>query len=305
MIKMHKKARNLVTVITPTYNRKDKIKNLYKSLKEQTTYNFNWLIVDDGSTDNTEELVKIWCDESPFSIQYYSQKNRGKHCALNLGISKIQTTYTFIVDSDDILTPDAIEKVNEDAYKYENDDSICGLGYLRGYSEKEVIGDYYHQNDFIGNFIDVRFRKNINGDKAEVWKTEDLKSCPFPEIEGEKFLGEGYVWCTLALSKQMYFSNSIIYITEYLEGGLSKSGRKLRIMCPIGGMMNSKLMMDKEFDLKNRIKGTLLYIAYARFAQRGIRYMIYDTKRIHLIISNFLFGNVLYLYWKFKYMKED
>lgn len=304
MIKMHKETQNLVTIITPTYNRKDKIKNLYESLKHQTTYEFEWLIVDDGSTDNTEELIKDWCKESPFSIRYYKQENRGKHCALNLGINKIQTAYTFIVDSDDVLTPNAIAKINQDAHKYEDNDSICGLGYLRGYSEEEVIGDYYPENDFIGNFIDIRFRKNINGDKAEVWKTKDLKSCPFPEIKGEKFLGEGYVWCTLALSKQMYFTNSIIYITEYLEGGLSKSGRKLRIMCPIGGMMSSKLMMNEAFDLKNRIKGTLLYISYAKFAQRGIRYMIQDTKRKDLIISNFLFGNCLYLYWKYKYMKD-
>lgn len=291
----------LVTVLTPVYNRKKEIGNLYKSLLAQTTMEFAWLIVDDGSCDNIKSLVLKWKEEAHFPITYVYQKNGGKHRALNNGVKQIHTPYVFIVDSDDILTTDAIQTVNEDADKLKENKNICGIGYLRGYSEDRVIGDKYPQNRMISDFISVRFKQKVNGDKAEVWKTEDLKRVPFPEVSGEKFMGEGYVWCTLAKQKRMLFVNKIVYITEYLEGGLSQSGRALRIKCPIGGMYSARIMLDKQFDVKNRIKGSLLYVAYGFFAKKSIRFMLKDSGNPVLVVLTLLPGWLLYLLWKKKY----
>lgn len=291
-----------ITVLTPAYNRGDVLGNLYNSLLLQKDYNFEWLIVDDGSTDGTSEMVREWQKVSPFKIGYIYQANRGKHCALNTGIKVIETPLTFIVDSDDILTLDAIEIIDSDATEILENSKICGIGYLRGYSEEQAIGISYPKDRFIDDFISVRINQNIQGDKAEVWKTADLKECPFPEINGEKFFGEGYVWFKLAMTKQMLFVNKIIYITKYLEGGLTKSGRALRIKCPLGGMINAKIMMRKPFNFRNQMKGCLLYVAYANFANKTISFMMKDTEQPIKIILAYIPGRIIYIVWKKKFL---
>lgn len=295
---------DILTIITPTYNRVDKLHNLYKSLTEQTCKDFVWLVVDDGSTDDTKEIMQNWIDEAVFELQYIYQKNAGKHSALNTGVREIKSKLTFIVDSDDILTTDAVSTIIEDYQYIADNKKICGIGYLRGYSEKQVIGDRYTADRFIGNFIQERTVRNVTGDKAEVWKTEYLKAVPFPEIPGEKFLGESYVWNTLAKTTDMLFINKIIYITEYLEGGLTKSGRKLRISCPIGGMLNSEILLGKEFDLKTRVKGALLFVAYGKFAGYKYPTILEKSQKCKLVLLFYVPGVVLYHYWKKRYMRD-
>lgn len=103
--------------------------------------------------------------------------------------------------------------------------NICGISYLRGYNEAEVIGDVFPQDNVIDNFITLRFNKRIGGDKAEVWRTDLLKQFCYPVFDGEKFFGESYIWVKISERNDMLFRNKIVYITAYLEGGLSKSGR--------------------------------------------------------------------------------
>ena len=293
-----------ITVLTPTYNRANQLKNLYSSLIMQKNLNFQWIIVDDGSTDDTRIVVQEFQKNASFPIKYIYQSNKGKHCALNKGISHINTEYTFIVDSDDILTHNAIETFYHDEKKINGRDDICGIGYLRGYSDNDVIGDKYPCDYEIADYITIRVNQGVSGDKAEIWKTYDLKNCPFPEITNEIFFGEGYVWFKLALKKKTLFINKIIYITEYLEGGLSKSGRALRIKCPVGGMMNAEIMMHKPFNLANRFKGTMLYIAYAKFAKKKFKDILNDTKECFLVFLGYFPGFLLFFIWKKKYLTE-
>lgn len=291
----------LITVLTPTYNREKELQKLYRSLQMQTNRAFIWLVVDDGSQDDTECVIKRIQETSDLNIQYIKQENKGKHIALNTGIAQISTKYTFIVDSDDVLTADAIEQFYADLQYFDDDDTICGVGYLRGFSDNEPIGNIYPKDYEISDFISVRVNQNIDGDKAEIWKTADIRTIPYPEITGEKFFGESYVWFRLALQKKMLFVNKIIYITEYLEGGLSKSGRALRIRCPRGGMMNAEVMMHKPFNLKSRIKGGLLYTAYGRFAHLKCTEMLNGTSEKTLMLLCYLPGYFVYRCWK-KYL---
>lgn len=289
---------SLITVVTPTYNRGKELLTLYESLMEQTSKNFEWLIIDDGSFDNTYSVVRQF-SKSFFQIHYTKKGNGGKHTALNLAFKMVKSELTFIVDSDDRLTPDAIETIERDWENVKYKD-LCGISYLRGYSTMKVIGSLFPKDFAIDNFINLRFNKHVNGDKAEVWVSKFLKEHSYPTFDGEKFFGESYIWILLAKERNMLFRNKVIYITEYLKGGLTRSGRALRIQCPHGGMENALSMMSSEFSFSQRIKGGILYVCYSIFAGYSFRKSI-NTPFKWLTVLCYPAGLLLYHKWK-KYL---
>ncbi len=294
-----------ITIVTPTYNRAGKLPRLFQSLCNQTCKDFEWLCIDDGSTDNTASIVRdfqkeLKSDEGNFTIRYIRKANGGKHSALNVAFKMVETELLFIVDSDDVLTPDAIETITTDWQHISDKDRLCGIGYLRGYSESERIGDAYSQNRFISNFIEERYNRGTDGDKAEVWVTGKLRLFQFPEMEGEKFISESVAWIWLAKQYDMLFVNRIIYITEYLAGGLSDSGKALRFQCPRLMAYGSEMTMSPDFSWKIRIKETLLFIVYSLFGKQMWKGLLM-TKYKGLVIVCFIPGLLLYRIWKRKY----
>ncbi|MBR5156070.1 MAG: glycosyltransferase family 2 protein [Clostridia bacterium] len=289
----------LVTIFTPTYNRAEYLGKLFESLKKQTNRGFKWLIIDDGSADNTEDVVKEFLNGCDFEIKYMKKENGGKHTALNIAFQEIDTKYTFIVDSDDFLTEDAVQTIYEKD-KIVTENNLAGISFLCGYDEKTVIGMPFPEGD-IFNGIDIQFRYKIKGDKAEVWRTDILKNYSFPVFEGEKFQGENYVWWKIALEYDFLYVNKIIYIAEYLPGGLSKAGKTLRIACPLGGMENSKVAFNKRFPLRERIKRAWLFVCYGLFAKKSVSEIVKESGAGWLIVPNLIFGWLLYLYWNKKY----
>ncbi len=213
------------TVFTPTYNRAYIIKNLYNSLKAQTFKDFEWVIVDDGSTDDTELLIESFINENKVNINYIKTANGGKHRAINIGVKEAQGELFFIVDSDDYLISNALSKVHEvemSILESEKSD-FCGICGLKGYTSNQMIG-----SSFDGEFLDItalqRDKYKIVGDKAEIFYTKVIKSYPFPEFVGEKFLTECVVWDKMAFDGfKLRFFNEIIYICDYLEDGLTKN----------------------------------------------------------------------------------
>ena len=260
-----------ITVITPSYNRRGKIGKLYSSLCEQSNKNFEWLIVDDGSSDDTKELVESWLDKSPFPIKYVYKENGGKHTALNLGISMIESELTFIVDSDDYLTEDSIQTIFDYHEKYKNrkeSDKLCGYSFLRAYSNGEVNTGEFPVDEAIDTYRQQRINNNLLGDKAEVYYTDVLKKYPFEVFEGEKFMAEDAVWLKMSGPYNMVHINRVIYICDYLEGGLTRTGRKMKIYSPYGMMYRSAVYLnDPDVVLKVKIKMMLLYHIYLRFAK--------------------------------------
>lgn len=182
-----------ITVFTPTYNRAYILPKLYESLKKQTCMNFEWLIIDDGSTDDTSEVVKTFKTDK-FPILYYYKKNGGKHTAMNYSHPYINGELLFIVDSDDVLTNDAIEIITKDWLRFGKDDKIAMLSYTRKQSNgalisKGKVGEFYIDND-----INYRVNKNVTGDRCEVVRSDVFKSFSMPTFEGERFMGEGWLW---------------------------------------------------------------------------------------------------------------
>lgn len=288
-----------ITVITPTYNRAGLLKRLYESLKNQTSQDFEWLIVDDGSSDNTEQVIHEFLMEHQITIRYMKRENGGKHRALNMGIATIETELTFIVDSDDYLPTDAVTTVCLYHNKYKGNNNLCGYSFLRCYEDGSVNTAYFKKDEEIASYCDIRINGNIGGDKAEVFFTEILKQYPFPEYEGERFLPEDLVWMKMSGPYQMVHINKCIYISEYLEGGLTKTGRAMKIYSPRGMMERSKVYLDDDkVCLKVQIKMMMLYIIYSKFAGISMGEIYHNTRKKILFLLLALPSDLIYCKWK-------
>lgn len=294
-----------ITIITPTFNRKSTIERLYNSLLLQNVKDFCWYILDDGSTDNTEELIKEWQQRKEINITYIKQENGGKHTALNKGIPLIETELTFIVDSDDYLPENAIEIIYNyhlKYKKYKEEKSLCGYSFLRFYSNGEVNTAYFPKDEEINTYLEVRINGGIGGDKAEVFYTEILKKYPFPTFEGEKFMPEDVVWMQMSEKYHMVHINECIYYCDYLEGGLTKSGRKMKIKSPKAMCLRSKIYLNnKEVCLKTKIKMMLLYIIYGKVSYQSSLELFKEIQNKGLYILCYIPASILYLLWSSRY----
>lgn len=226
-----------ITVFTPTYNRGYIIENLYRSLQRQTFLDFEWVVIDDGSTDNTASLFAQWCcDDNPFPICYHQVENGGKHRAINRGVQLAQGELFFIVDSDDYLTDDALECIArvEDSIPTSEKAGFCGVCGLKGRVDG-TVGTTYSSNSYLDITALEREKNGISGDKAEVFYTKTLANYPFPEFEGERFITECTVWDKMAYDGlKLRFFNETIYVCDYLQDGLTSQGYKLYAKNPRG-----------------------------------------------------------------------
>ena len=294
----------LLTILTPTYNRQNNLKTLYQSLQKQSIKGFEWLIVDDGSTDDTKRKIEEYKSTSDFPVRYIYKENGGKHTALNLGIKNITTILTFIVDSDDALTPDAVEVIFNIHKKYENKTGICGYSFLRQFTNGEINGNNFAENEITDSYINVRINGNDTyADKAEVFFTRCLKEFPFPEYPGEKFLGEDIVWVRMARKYKMVHINKAFYICEYLEGGLTKNRRKNNIASAIGCLHRAEEFMERDINWKYRVKAGLQYIIYGKFAGYRSRILFNKSKYKLLLCICLVPAELIYRNWKNNYIK--
>lgn len=284
-----------VTVLTPTFNRGGGLQSLWDSLQKQTVKEFEWLVVDDGSTDGTKDLITQLQEKSDFPIRYIYKSNGGKHTALNVGIQTICSELTFIVDSDDCVTDDAVESILKIHKKYRSQNNICGYAFLRAFPDGKVNGKKFDVNEKIGSYIDVRVNGDDTGaDKAEVFKTHCLKEFPFPEYPNEKFLGEDLVWVRMARKYEMVHINKAIYVGNYLEDGLTNNRRKHNIASPIGCMHRAEEFMESDLKTRYRIKGGLQYIVYGRFA--GVKIVDLIRKSRHKVLATVCTPGGLFLH---------
>ena len=249
----------ILTIFTPTYNRGYIIGKLYDSLLSQTNKNFKWLIVDDGSSDNTEELVKSWIDEDKIEIKYIKQDNQGKHIAHNTGVENCDTELFFCVDSDDYLLDNAIEDIYDDYYKLK-DDNISGIVSIRLTKARKPIGTDMPINIEYSSLSDLYEKYKFKGDTALVFKTNILKEYKFPKIDGEKFIGEEYIYCQIDAKYKLKVSHKKYYVCEYLEDGYTSNIFKLIKNNPKGYsiLKKTKLKVSKSFIIK--YKAASLYI---------------------------------------------
>lgn len=269
----------LVTIFTPVYNRAYIVEKLYHSLKCQTINDFEWIVVDDGSTDNTEEVLeRIESDEHNFSYRHVRQENGGKHTAINRGVSLAKGDLFFIVDSDDVLTADAIEKIYKYSSTISEQDSFAGLAFLRASLDGlKIIGTTFEgmQRDFTSL---ERMKNGVYGDKAEIYYTKVLKEFPFPVYRGENFVTEALVWNRIAAQDlKMRWVNEAIYLCDYLEDGLTHHIDELLIRNFNGYTEYAReLVYYPQTCLKEKLKTIGMYALRGR--KKGLTYKNLSSK---------------------------
>lgn len=249
----------LITVFTPTYNRAHLLQRVYKSLCKQITRDFEWVIVDDGSTDNTEEIVKSQFVNRDFPIRYFKQANGGKHTAINRGEKEAMGELFLILDSDDSLPTDSLKTIAEYFKQVRDDDSFGGVCGYMAHHDGTVIGHGCEDDVIDTNSIDLRYKHHVVGDMCEVFRTSVLREFPFPEIEGEKFCPEALVWNRIAIKYKLRVFKHVIYYRDYLDGGLTDKIVKIRMNSPIASMMTYAEMTRYDIPLKQKIKAAINY----------------------------------------------
>ena len=290
-----------LTILTPIYNRVDLLPQVFTSLQSQTVKDFEWLVIDDGSTDNIQEYMH-GLPEVDFPIHYHRKENGGKHTAMNYSHPYIQGEFVLILDSDDYLIPDAVEFILKDWQKYVGVSSVGVLSYERGGRQGEIISDRASvPNYYISDDIHFRVNQGVGGDRAEVVRTEIFKTLPLPTHENEKFMSEGWLWNNIAIKYQTVYIQKGIYICEYLEGGLTKSGRILRMKSPLNMMDSCKSFFQDEVCLKIQVKEMLLYCVYGLCSNLSIHKWLHNSGRPLRVLLTLPFGWLLFKYWKYKY----
>jgi glycosyltransferase involved in cell wall biosynthesis len=245
----------MITVFTSTYNRAKELSKLYRSLIKQTYKDFEWLIIDDGSEDNTSHLIHKMKSENKIKIEYVHKENGGKHRAINLGVKLAKGELFFIVDSDDFLPEDSLENICFFWNNIKNKKAYGGLTFRKfDIKQKRILGKKFDKKIFDSNHIDL---ENMYGafDKAEVFSTEILKKYPFPEIENEKFVPEGYIWTKISLDYKMKYIDKIIYFCEYLDDGYTKNFKKNFKKNPKGFRISYlSILKNKKYKIIKKIK---------------------------------------------------
>ncbi len=223
-----------ITVFTPTYNRAYILETLYRSLQRQSYHDFEWLVVDDGSSDGTQALVDLWQKEdNPFPIRYYKKENGGKCRAINYALERARGELFFTVDSDDYLTDDALEKIVKWEADLPKDQKYCGFAGNLG-TAQDVTPNKPLPGDFLDGTAFDRYGL-VEGERASVFYTEIHRRYLYPEFPGEKFLTEAVTWNRMAYDGyKMRFFNDIIWIYEFKEDGLTNAGYQLFLNNPQG-----------------------------------------------------------------------
>lgn len=229
-----------ITILTPTYNRASLLPRLFDSLRCQTNKDFEWIVVDDGSTDDTREVVanlKEKCGGA-FPMGYVYKANGGKHMAINIGAERARGELLFIADSDDLLIDDALETVANSWHDISDDKSFAGIAGLDiAMDTREVIGSGLPQEHIDCNAIDIRYRHHVTGDMKEVFRTEVLREFPFPEFTGERFCPEQLVWFRMARRYRLRYINKPIYIADYQPDGITAGITRARMRNPSASML--------------------------------------------------------------------
>ena len=254
-----------ISILTPTYNRGKLLLPLYESLKNLTFEDFEWLIVDDGSEDDTEQYALSWIahniENAEFPIRYIKKSNGGKHTAINRGVREANGELILILDSDDTLPADSLATI---AQYYEQCKSLkdcAGVCGLMAHHDGQLIGSGFPKDPMYESALQFRYAEkgNVTGDLLEVYKTSVMREFPFPEIENEKFCPESLVWNRIANKYKLFCFNKVIYYRDYLEGGLTSKIVRIRMNSPIASTMTYAEMLDYNISLKWKIRSAINY----------------------------------------------
>lgn len=266
-------GRPLVTVFTPSYNRENCISKCYESLCAQTSYNFVWLIVDDGSTDNTDKLVQGWQQEQEnFEIRYFWKENGGLHTAYNKAIELADTELFVCIDSDDWMPPQAIAQIAQ-IWEQAGRENYVGIMGIDRYENGDCVGDYF-PSDVKEMYLYEKLTKYcLDGDKKIVQKTSLLKEvAPMPVFQGEKNFNPSYMMYQVDRFGKLYITNECFCIVDYQPDGMSSNIYKQYQNSPNSFAETRKLYLSfPDTSLAFKIRHLIHYASSCIIAKKPLR----------------------------------
>lgn len=251
----------MITLFTPTYNRAHLLDRLYESVLRQTDKNFEWIIVDDGSSDATGEKVNEWIKERKINIRYIYQKNSGKAAAFNKGVSLANGEVLCCVDSDDMLTDNAVEIIDRHLTDIQSD-NIAGMIALKSDLTGKLIGNKFPSGLKYESPYNLNDVYNCRGDWSQIYKVSVLKKYPYPIIDGERFITESVLFDKLSMSYKALLVNEVVNYCEYQSEGLTKNIYSCMINNPTGYQIYYAQRIDLAVDLKKRMNYIVKYHAF-------------------------------------------
>ena len=290
-----------LTIFTPAYNRAHTLQLGYEALLRQTCKDFEWLIIDDGSTDNTRALVEGWIAENKIPIRYHYQENQGMHGAHNTAYRLITTELNTCIDSDDYMPDDAVENI---------------VSFWKKYGNEKVAGIIGLDQTIQGNIIGTTFPKELKettlfgfyenggkGDKKLVYRTDIIKQYPeYPIFEGEKYVGLAYKYYCVDEDFPLLPLNEVLCIVEYQEDGSSMNMYKQYWRNPQGFAFYRK----KEMMITRNIKRKFIVCAHyvsSSIMSRNWRFIQESPEKVFTILS-VPFGLLLYVYIRHQVLKN-
>jgi len=243
----------MITILTPSYNRSHTLPRLYASLCAQKSRNFEWLIVDDGSDDDTQSLVEEFHRVGEIEIRYHRQENSGKHAALNTGACLSRGGWIYIVDSDDELPLDALEVIDKKLSTLDQSSTV-GVCFRKSYFNGVIIGKSVPGGQTLvmsptqaGNYL--------KGDLAYVFNSDIFRRVPFPVVPGEKFVPELYIWNKISdFGEIVFFTDMVTYLCDYLEDGYTHNFKKNLMESPLGFLIYYSSQISRERSFIRKLK---------------------------------------------------
>lgn len=275
------------TVCTPTYNRAHTLPKSYLALCNQTCKDFIWLIVDDGSQDNTKVLVDKWIKENRITIQYVYQENAGKQRAINTGIMNCTTKYFGFLDSDDYYCNDTVEKFISLFHEIESQSKIAGIMARRGTDKHSPIGSKSLPKDkFIINFDKLIAKYNFYGDTCRAYYTSVLRKHLYPEIK-DKFILESKMLSSIDQKYDLLVIDEVFSISEYLDDGYTKNEKKLYHNNPYGYALGIGQITAAKRGFMRQIKYTLMFTVWCKIYHIDNAYEITANRFLYCLMYPF------------------
>lgn len=279
-----------LTIFTPTYNRAPLLPRLYESLRRQGCKDFCWLVVDDGSTDHTRELVQQWIEEGSIAIRYVYKENGGMHTAHNVAYRVIDTELNTCIDSDDYMPDDAVEKILK-CWRIKGGNQVSGLVGLDITADGKTIGTAFPETTDRMTLTDF-YHYGGKGDKKLVYRTDVMQALPeYPEFDGEKYVGLNYKYMLADLQMPLLTLNEPLVVVEYQPDGSSNTMWKQYGRNPHGFAFIRRETMKHHPYFRERFKAAIHHISSCRFLHRN---PLSDSPRPLLSLMALPFGIVLH-----------
>lgn len=289
-----------LTVFTTTYNRGYCLHQVYQSLARQTHSDFIWLLIDDGSTDQTESLVQSWREENKIEIEYIRQENKGMNGAHNTAYASIKTPWNVSIDSDDYMPDNAVELILKNIQNLGS--KFAGIVGLDSDTQGNLIGTSFPKTLAESTLSDLYHKQGVKGDKKIVYRTEIIKKyAPYPLIEGEKFIPPGYLYRLIDQDYVLKPVNEIFVIVNYQNDGFTKNLFSLYKNNPKGFALHRILKINLSTNWKERFKN-MVHLISCSFFLKDLS-LLEQTKSPLLILLAFPFGLVLNGYIRLKTKK--